>query len=49
MAKTRWQPHSVRGFLSGVVRKEFELALVWEVGKDGVRHYRVTSPKVAKA
>ena len=49
MAKTRWQPHSVRGFLSGVVRKKLKLALVSEVGKDGERHYSVTSQKVAKA
>jgi len=48
MAKTRWQPHSVRGFLIGVIRKKLKLALVSEVGKNGVRHYHVTSPKVAK-
>ena len=38
---TGWQPHSVRGFLSGVVRKKLNLNLVNEVGKDGQRRYRI--------
>src|SRR6185295_14991966 len=49
MAKTGWQPHSVRGFFSGVVRKELKLALISEVGKDGVRRYHTTPAESAKA
>lgn len=37
-----WQPHSVRGFLSGTVRKRCGLALTTEVGTGGARRYRVT-------
>lgn len=37
---TTWQPHSVRGFLSGTVKKRFGLKLTSEV-VDGIRHYRV--------
>jgi hypothetical protein len=39
---TGWQAHSVRGFLSAVVRKKMNLALTSETSKDGVRRYRVT-------
>ncbi|HWK12808.1 MAG TPA: DUF3489 domain-containing protein [Rhizobiaceae bacterium] len=38
---TGWQPHSVRGFLSGMVRKKLGLMLTSEVGKDDVRRYRI--------
>lgn len=41
MEATGWQAHSVRGFLSAVVRKKLGLNLVSEIGKDGQRRYRV--------
>jgi len=37
---TSWQPHSVRGFLAGVVRKKLKLDLVSEQ-LDDVRIYRI--------
>ena len=37
---TKWQPHSVRGFLAGVVRKKLGLTLVSANGENG-RVYRI--------
>ena len=36
----KWQPHSVRGFLAGVVRKELGLTLVSANAENG-RVYRI--------
>ena len=48
VVKTGWEPHSARGFLSGIVRKKLKLSLVSELGKDGVRRYHVGSGKSSK-
>jgi hypothetical protein len=37
---TGWQPHSVRGFFAGVVRKKLKLDLESEL-VDEVRRYRI--------
>jgi hypothetical protein len=49
MELTGWQQHSVRGFLSGVVRKKLSLNVVSEVGKDGQRRYRIADVAVSVA
>lgn len=41
MEATGWQAHSVRGFLSAVVRKKRGLNLVSQVSTDGQRRYRI--------
>jgi len=43
---TGWQAHSVRGFLSGTVRKKLGLTVTSEVGAKG-RVYRVAAGKAA--
>lgn len=46
---TGWQLHSVRGFLSAVVRKKLELNLVGDVGKNEVRRYRIVDDAASAA
>ena len=41
MKATGWQPHSVRGFLSGTVSKKMGLPVVSTKGEDGERTYSV--------
>lgn len=41
MRATKWQQHSVRGFLAGVVRKKLKLKLD-STKVDGERTYRIT-------
>lgn len=41
MEATGWQAHSVRGFLSAMVKKKLGLDVVSETGKDGLRRYRI--------
>ena len=41
MKITGWQPHSVRGFLSGTVGKKMGLAVTSTKGEDGERSYSV--------
>ncbi len=38
---TGWQPHSVRGFLSGTVGKKMGLTVTSTKGEDGERRYSV--------
>ena len=44
----KWQPHSVRGFLAGVVRKKLGLTLVSADGEHG-RVYRITDRTASAA
>lgn len=45
---TGWQPHSVRGFFSGVVRKKLKLKLV-SAKVDGTRVYRIAGRSAGRA
>ncbi|MER9408399.1 MULTISPECIES: DUF3489 domain-containing protein [unclassified Mesorhizobium] len=44
---TGWQAHSVRGFLSGTVKKKLGHEILSETGKDGQRRYRIAEAKTA--
>jgi len=41
---TGWQPHSVRGFLAGTIKKNQGLPLTSKVGKSGQRRYFIEAP-----
>ena len=41
MKATGWQAHSIRGFLSGAVKKKMGLTVVSEKDAKGVRRYRI--------
>ena len=41
MEVTGWQPHSVRGFLSGTISKKMGLTVTSSKGEDGERSYSV--------
>jgi len=43
MAATGWQAHSIRGFLSGTVRKKMGLSLSLAEGDAGIRRYRIVA------
>lgn len=42
---TGWQAHSVRGFLSGTLKKRMRLAVISEADAMGVRRYRISKSK----
>jgi hypothetical protein len=44
----KWQPHSIRGFLAGVVRKKLGLTLISADGENG-RVYRITDRTASAA
>ena len=47
MKATKWQAHSVRGFLSGAVRKRKGLMVLSECDGAGVRRYRIDERREA--
>ncbi|MEQ1515461.1 MAG: DUF3489 domain-containing protein [Usitatibacteraceae bacterium] len=46
-AATGWQEHSVRGFMSGTLKKKLGFAVSSEI-YDGARHYKISGTGVTK-
>jgi hypothetical protein len=40
---TGWQPHTVRGFFAGALKKRLGIEVTSEKREDGTRLYRITS------
>jgi hypothetical protein len=38
---TDWQPHSVRGFFAGALKKRLKIDVVSDKGEDGIRRYYI--------
>ncbi len=45
VAATGWQPHSVRGAISGTLKKKLGLAVTSEKPGNGPRRYRIVAPQ----
>ncbi len=45
IATTGWQPHSVRGAISGTLKKKLGLAVTSEKPGNGPRRYRIVAPQ----
>ena len=41
---TGWQAHSVRGFLSGALKKRMRLCIMSDKAAGGERRYRISAP-----
>ena len=47
MNATNWQAHSIRGAISGVLRKRLQYLIKVEPSQDGIRHYRIVGGGLA--